>query len=133
MSSSDARWAELASQNERVIQAGEPGCCSTDHAGTSARTQWAELASQSERLVGRRRSAVPAGQLRPRAARACAWSLAPHSGCRGAPEDRRPSARRGSRSCTCLTTWSTGTRSRSPLARLTTSTMPVGEVAAARR
>ena len=52
MSSSDARWAGLSSQNERVIQAGEPGCSSTDQAGTAARIQWAELASQSERLAG---------------------------------------------------------------------------------
>jgi hypothetical protein len=52
MSSSDARWAELSSQNERVMAAGESGCGSTDHASTAARTQWAELASQSERLAG---------------------------------------------------------------------------------
>jgi len=52
MSSSDGRWTELSSQNERIIQAGEPGCGSTHHASTVARSQWAELASQSERLVG---------------------------------------------------------------------------------
>ncbi len=52
MSSSDARWAELSSQNERVIQAGGSGCSSTDHASETDRTQWAELASQSERLAG---------------------------------------------------------------------------------
>jgi hypothetical protein len=51
MSSSDARWAQLSSQHERVMQAGESGCGSTDHA-TKARAQWAELASQSERLAG---------------------------------------------------------------------------------
>jgi len=48
MSSSDGRWAELSSQNERIIQA---GCSSTDDLGAAAHTQWAELASQSERLV----------------------------------------------------------------------------------
>jgi hypothetical protein len=52
MSSSDGRWTELSSQNERFIQASEPSCSSTDHASTAALTQWAELASQSERLVG---------------------------------------------------------------------------------
>jgi len=52
MSSSGGRWDELSSQNERVIQAGEPGSGSTDQARTAARTEWAELASQSERLVG---------------------------------------------------------------------------------
>ena len=51
MSSSDGRWTELSSQNERIMRAGELGCGSTDHASTAARTQWAELASQSERLV----------------------------------------------------------------------------------
>jgi hypothetical protein len=49
MSSSGGRWAELSSQNERVIQA---GFGSTDDVSTVARTQWGELASQSERLVG---------------------------------------------------------------------------------
>jgi hypothetical protein len=49
MSSSDGRWAELSSQNERVIQAGRR---STDDVGAAALPQWAELASQSERLVG---------------------------------------------------------------------------------
>jgi hypothetical protein len=49
MSSSDGRWAELSSQNERVIQAGSG---TTDNVSRAALTQWAELASQSERLVG---------------------------------------------------------------------------------
>jgi hypothetical protein len=49
MSSSDGRWAELASQNERVVYA---GCGSTDGVSVPAQPQWAELASQSERLVG---------------------------------------------------------------------------------
>jgi len=52
MSSSDGRWAELSSQNERVMEAGESGCGSTDHVSQAALTQWAELASQSERLAG---------------------------------------------------------------------------------
>jgi hypothetical protein len=48
MSSSDGRWAELSSQNERIIQA---RVGSTDDVSTTAITQWSELASQSERLV----------------------------------------------------------------------------------
>jgi hypothetical protein len=51
MSSSDSRWVELASQNERVWHAGESGWSSTDQAGRPARDQWAELASHSERLA----------------------------------------------------------------------------------
>ena len=51
MSSSDARWVELASQNERVCQASESGWSSTDQASRPARDQWAELASQGERLA----------------------------------------------------------------------------------
>ncbi len=51
MSSSDGRWTELASQNERIVQAGESACSPTDHADATARTQWAELASQRERLA----------------------------------------------------------------------------------
>jgi hypothetical protein len=50
MSSSDVRWTELASQNERVIRVGEAE--SNAVARAAAQTQWAELASQSERLVG---------------------------------------------------------------------------------
>jgi hypothetical protein len=52
MSSSDASWVELASQHERVIQAGDSAFASADEARMTARIQWAELASQSERLVG---------------------------------------------------------------------------------
>ena len=48
MSSSDGRWAELSSQNERIIQA---GFGSIDDVRTAAITQWSELASQGERLV----------------------------------------------------------------------------------
>jgi len=51
MSSSDSRWAELTSQNERVIQLGELGSGLTDYAFATARSRWAELASQRERLV----------------------------------------------------------------------------------
>jgi hypothetical protein len=51
MSSSDASWVELASQHERVIQAGDSAFASADEARMTARIQWAELASQSERLV----------------------------------------------------------------------------------
>jgi hypothetical protein len=52
MSSSDGRWTELASQNERIIQAGESACSPSDQVSTAARTQWSELASQGERLAG---------------------------------------------------------------------------------
>jgi hypothetical protein len=51
MLSNDSRWAELTSQNERVIQLGELGSGSADHASVTARSRWAELASQRERLV----------------------------------------------------------------------------------
>jgi hypothetical protein len=50
MSSSDVRWTELASQNERVIRVGE--AVSDAVALAAAQTRWAELASQSERLAG---------------------------------------------------------------------------------
>ena len=51
MSGTDDRWADLSSQNERVVHlrestAGSAGC----HNG-AARSQWAALASQGERLV----------------------------------------------------------------------------------
>jgi hypothetical protein len=49
MSSSDVRWGELSSQNERISQ---PDNGSTEHVSAAAPTQWAELASQSERLAG---------------------------------------------------------------------------------
>ena len=53
MSSSDGRWAELSSQNERIIQAGELGRASRRiRPARLPGPQWAELASQSERLVG---------------------------------------------------------------------------------
>ena len=51
MSGNDNTWAELTSQNERVIQLGESVSGSTNHAAATARSQWAELASQRERLV----------------------------------------------------------------------------------
>ena len=51
MSSSDARWAVLASQHERVVQDGESRCDSADRASTATRAHWDELASQRERLA----------------------------------------------------------------------------------
>jgi len=51
MSGTDGMWTDLSSQNERVVQAGEPATSSTSATGTAAEAQWAELASQSERLV----------------------------------------------------------------------------------
>ncbi len=53
MPGKDAKWAELASQNERVVlTTGPAGSASpAPSASTSAQSQWAELASQSERLV----------------------------------------------------------------------------------
>jgi hypothetical protein len=51
MSSGDADWAELASQNERVIQLGDQAIDPAEMAPDAARAQWAELASQSERLA----------------------------------------------------------------------------------
>jgi len=46
MPSSDGRWAELSSQNERVIRPGDP-----EDSNARARARWAELASSGERLV----------------------------------------------------------------------------------
>jgi len=51
MSGSDARWAELSSQNERVVQLTDPTADSAGPGGP-ARSRWAALASQRERLVG---------------------------------------------------------------------------------
>jgi hypothetical protein len=51
MSGNDGMWTDLSSQNERIVQAGEPGTSSTNATGRAAPAQWAELASQSERLV----------------------------------------------------------------------------------
>ena len=51
MSGSVDRWADLSSQNERVIQLSEPGARSTGCPGGAAQSQWAALASQRERLV----------------------------------------------------------------------------------
>jgi hypothetical protein len=51
MSGKDGRRTDLTSQNERVVQLGEPAAASTNAASTAAPSQWAELASQSERLV----------------------------------------------------------------------------------
>jgi len=46
MPSGDGRWAELSSQNERVIRPGDPEATS---AGGQAR--WADLDSSGERLA----------------------------------------------------------------------------------
>jgi len=46
MPSGDGRWAELSSQNERVIRQGDPEASSAQ-----VRSQWAELDSSGERLV----------------------------------------------------------------------------------
>lgn len=49
MPSGADRWAELSSQNERVVQAGDSEKSSECPAGE--RSGWAELASQRERVV----------------------------------------------------------------------------------
>jgi hypothetical protein len=46
MPSGDGRWAELSSQNERVIRPGDP-----DAGSDRVQARWAELASSGERLV----------------------------------------------------------------------------------
>jgi hypothetical protein len=51
MSGNDGMWADLSSQNERVVRAGEPTASSTTVTSAAALAQWAELASQSERLI----------------------------------------------------------------------------------
>ena len=51
MSRSDHRWADLSSQNERVVQLSEPAASSASCHSRAARSQWAALASQRERLV----------------------------------------------------------------------------------
>jgi hypothetical protein len=51
MSVTDARWGDLSSQNERVVQLSEPGASSTGCLGGAAQARWAALASQRERLV----------------------------------------------------------------------------------
>ncbi|HUC26454.1 MAG TPA: hypothetical protein VMA73_27435 [Streptosporangiaceae bacterium] len=48
MSGRDDRWADLSSQNERVVRLTESTASS--HSG-AARSEWAALASQRERLV----------------------------------------------------------------------------------
>jgi hypothetical protein len=49
MASGADRWAELSSQNERVVQAGDSESGVECPAG--ARSGWDELASQGERVV----------------------------------------------------------------------------------
>jgi hypothetical protein len=51
MSGNDGMWADLSSQNERVVQAGEPAASSTIITSSTASARWAELASQGERLI----------------------------------------------------------------------------------
>ena len=51
MSRSNDRWAELSSQNERVVQLYESASTSAGCPDGDAWSRWAELASQSERLV----------------------------------------------------------------------------------
>jgi hypothetical protein len=51
MSGNDGMWADLCSQNERVVQAGEPADSSTNITSSTASARWAELASQGERLI----------------------------------------------------------------------------------
>jgi hypothetical protein len=51
MSVSDSRWADLSSQNERVVQLSEPAASSAGRLGGAAQSRWAALASQRERLV----------------------------------------------------------------------------------
>jgi hypothetical protein len=51
MSGNDGMWADLSSQNERVVQAGEPAASSTNVTRSTASARWAELASQGERLI----------------------------------------------------------------------------------
>ena len=51
MSGSNHRWAELSSENERVMQLSESASASAGCPGVGARSRWAALASQRERLV----------------------------------------------------------------------------------
>ena len=51
MLGSDARWVDLSSQNERVVQLSEPAAGSAGCRSGAARSRWAALASQRERLV----------------------------------------------------------------------------------
>jgi hypothetical protein len=51
MSGNDGMWADLSSQNERIVQVGEPTASSTNVTSTTAPARWAELASQDERLI----------------------------------------------------------------------------------
>jgi hypothetical protein len=51
MSGSNDRWAELSSQNERVVQQGERAAVPAGSPAETVRARWAELTSQSERLA----------------------------------------------------------------------------------
>jgi hypothetical protein len=53
MSSISGNWAELASNNERLLRAADTQLGTADaNPGTAEPARWAELASQRERLVG---------------------------------------------------------------------------------
>ena len=51
MSGRDGRWADLSSQNERVVKLNESTASSAGCPSRTARPEWAALASQRERLV----------------------------------------------------------------------------------
>ena len=51
MSGRDGRWADLSSQNERVVQLNESTADPGGRLSGASRSQWAALASQRERLV----------------------------------------------------------------------------------
>ena len=51
MSGSNDRWADLSSQNERVVQLSESTASSAGCPSGVAQPRWAALASQRERLV----------------------------------------------------------------------------------
>ncbi len=52
MSSISGNWAELASQNERLLRAADTRLEQADgNPGTAESARWAELASQRERLI----------------------------------------------------------------------------------
>jgi hypothetical protein len=51
MSGRDGRWADLSSQNERVVKLNESTASSAGCHSRAARPEWAALASQRERLV----------------------------------------------------------------------------------
>ncbi len=52
MSSISGTWAELASQNERLLRAADTQLGQVDDPETTESARWAELASQRERVIG---------------------------------------------------------------------------------